>query len=177
VSRSAPLVRRAEPADFAEVARLTVEAYRADGQLEEEHGYGDLLADVATRAEHSEILVAADADPADPAGGALLGAVAFVLPGTRYAELSKPGEAEFRMLAVDPAAQRRGVARALVRACVQRATVLGCGSLVISTRDRNTAAFALYDTFGFVREPALDWTPVPGVNLLGLRLKLPAATA
>jgi ribosomal protein S18 acetylase RimI-like enzyme len=170
VTSAVVTVRRAAPEDFAEVARLTVEAYRADGQLEEEHGYGDLLADVATRAEHSEILVATD-------GVALLGAVAFVLPGTRYAELSKLGEAEFRMLAVDPAAQRRGVARALVRACVQRATVLGCGSLVISTRDRNAAAFALYDTFGFVREPALDWTPVPGVNLLGLRLKLPAPTA
>jgi len=98
-----------------------------------------------------------------------------VRPGTRYAELSKPGEAEFRMLAVDPAAQRRGVARALVRACVERASAAGCGSLVICTRDRNTAAFALYDRFGFVREPALDWVPVPGVNLLGLRLKLPAA--
>ncbi|MEV4509762.1 N-acetyltransferase [Dactylosporangium sp. NPDC049525] len=168
MTSAAVTVRPATPDDFAEVARLTVEAYRADGQLEEEHGYGEVLADVATRAQHSEILVAAD-------GGALLGAVAFVLPGTRYAELSKPGEAEFRMLAVDPAAQRRGVARALVRACVERAATAGCGSLVISTRDRNTAAFALYDSFGFVREPALDWTPVPGVNLLGLRLKLPAA--
>jgi ribosomal protein S18 acetylase RimI-like enzyme len=169
-------VRLATPEDYAEVARLTVAAYRADGQLEEEHGYGAVLADVATRAAHSEILVAVDSgDAVDSGAGALLGAVAFVLPGTRYAELSRPGEAEFRMLAVDPAAQRRGVARALVRACVQRASAAGCGSLVISTRDRNTAAFALYDRFGFVREPALDWVPVPGVNLLGLRLRLPAA--
>lgn len=172
VPQRVPVVRRAEPEDYAEVARLTVAAYRADGQLDDEHGYGAVLADVATRAAHSEVLVAVD--QAEPRGAPLLGAVAFVLPGTRYAELSKPGEAEFRMLAVDPAAQRRGVARALVRACVQRATVLGCGSLVISTRDRNTAAFALYDTFGFVREPALDWSPAPGVHLVGLRLKLPA---
>jgi ribosomal protein S18 acetylase RimI-like enzyme len=171
VTAAVVTVRRAEPGDHAEVARLTVAAYRADGQLEEEHGYGELLADVATRAAHSEVLVAVDGS-----AGPLLGAVAFVLPGTRYAELSKPGEAEFRMLAVDPAAQRRGVAWALVRACVERATVLGCGSMVISTRDRNTAAFALYEGFGFVREPALDWVPVPGVNLLGLRLKLPTNT-
>lgn len=173
MTAAAVTVRRAEPGDFAEVARLTVEAYHADGQLEEEHGYGDLLADVATRAEHTEVLVAVNV-PADGPAGPLLGAVAFVLPGTRFAELSRPGEAEFRMLAVDPRAQRRGVARALVRACVERASALGYGSLVISTRDRNTAAFALYDSFGFVREPALDWTPVPGVDLLGLRLKLPA---
>jgi len=25
---------------------------------------------------------------------------------------------------------------------------------------------------GFVREPGLDWTPIPGVHLLGLRLDL-----
>ncbi|GAA1521677.1 GNAT family N-acetyltransferase [Dactylosporangium maewongense] len=166
MTRQPPLVRRADPEDHAGVARLTVAAYRADGQLDDEHGYADVLADVTTRAAHCEILVAADGD-------VLLGAVAFVLPGTRYAELSRPGEAEFRMLAVDPAAQRRGVARALVRACIDRATVLGCGSMVICTRDRNSAALALYDTFGFVREPALDWTPVEGVTLLGLRLKLP----
>ena len=56
-------VRRAEPGDYAEVARLTVAAYRADGQLEEEHGYGEALADVATRAGHSEVLVAVDGAP------------------------------------------------------------------------------------------------------------------
>jgi ribosomal protein S18 acetylase RimI-like enzyme len=160
-------VRLIEPDEFAEVSRLTVDAYRADGQLDEDHGYAEVLADVASRAADGDILVAADG------AGQLLGAVTFVLPGSRYAELARDGEAEFRTLAVDPAAQRRGVARTLVRACIDRAESLGCRALVISTRDFNKAAIALYGSFGFERDPGLDWSPVPGVNLLGLRLGLP----
>lgn len=165
------LVRAATPADFAAVARLTVAAYEADGQLKGEHGYAATLADVATRAEHGEVLVAVD-----EATGEALGSVTFVLPGTRYAELSAAGEAEFRMLAVDPAAQGRGVGAALVDACVARATELGCTAVVICVRSGfATAAHRLYQRRGFVRTPELDWSPVAGVELHGLRLDLTLA--
>ncbi|MGW4499386.1 GNAT family N-acetyltransferase [Micromonospora sp. NPDC004336] len=164
-------VRRAGPEDFAAVARLTVAAYEADGQLKGEHGYAAVLADVAARAEHGEVLVAVDG-----AGGGVLGSVTFVLPGSRYAELSRPGEAEFRMLAVDPAAQGRGVGAALVEDCVSRATELGCTAVTICVRSGfATAAQRLYERRGFVRVPELDWSPVAGVELLGLRLDLPPA--
>lgn len=163
---SALAVRPIEPGDHAEISRLTVEAYRADGQLEQAPGYVEVLADVAGRAAQADVLVAVDGDR-------VLGAVTFTLPGGAYAELSRPGEAEFRTLAVDPSAQRRGVARALVWACIERAGELGCAALVICVRDFNKAAFALYDGFGFERDPALDWSPGPGIDLLGLRLRLP----
>lgn len=162
-NQSTPLVRLATPEDFAEVARLTVAAYAESGQLSSEHGYEKVLADVAGRAAHSEILVAED-------DGVLLGAVAFVLPGSQFAEISRDGEAEFRTLAVDPAAQRRGVARALVRACVRRAGELGAGALVICVRDFNTVAWDMYLKLGFTPLPERDWSPVPGVDLLALRL-------
>ncbi|NES15867.1 MULTISPECIES: GNAT family N-acetyltransferase [unclassified Micromonospora] len=165
------LVRRAEPADHPAVARLTVAAYEADGQLKGETGYGAVLADVASRAETGEVLVAVD-----EATGEVLGAVTFVLAGTPYAELSGPGEAEFRMLAVDPAAQGRGAGAALVRACVARATELGCSAVVICVRSgMAVAAHRLYARLGFVRAPEKDWSPLAGVDLLGLRLELPAS--
>ncbi|MEH0972694.1 GNAT family N-acetyltransferase [Micromonospora sp. CPCC 205546] len=161
-------VRRAGPDDFAAVARLTVAAYEADGQLKNEHGYATVLADVASRAEDGEVLVAAD-----DATGELLGSVTFVLPGTRYAELSRAGEAEFRMLAVDPAAQGRGVGGTLVDACLSRAAELGCSAVVICVRSGYAAsAQRLYRRRGFVRAPELDWTPLPGVDLLALRRPL-----
>ncbi|PGH42610.1 Ribosomal protein S18 acetylase RimI [Micromonospora sediminicola] len=164
------LVRRAEPADFPAVARLTVAAYEADGQLKGENGYAVVLADVAGRAETGEVLVAVDQPT-----GSVLGAVTFVLPGTPYAELAGPGEAEFRMLAVDPAAQGRGAGAALARACVARAVELGCTAVVICVRDGMAAsARRLYDGLGFVRLPEKDWSPLPGVELLGLRLALTA---
>lgn len=163
-------VRPVAPADHAAVARLTVAAYEADGQLKGEHGYAAVLADVPARVEHGEVLVAVDAGT-----DAVLGSVLFVLPGTRYAELSGAGEAEFRMLAVDPAAQGRGVGAALVEACVARATELGCSALVICIRDGLAAsAQRLYLRRGFIRAPELDWSPVADVLLRGMRLSLPA---
>jgi ribosomal protein S18 acetylase RimI-like enzyme len=159
------LVRPARPEDFDAIARLSVAAYRADGQITDESEYAKTLADVSTRAEAGELLVAVTE-------GAVVGSVLFVLPGSPYAELSRPGEAEFRMLAVDPAAQRRGVGEALARACLDRAAELGCRAVVISTRDFATAAQRLYARLGFVRAPELDWSPAPGIDLLGLRLDL-----
>lgn len=162
------LVRRAEPVDFPAVARLTVAAYEADGQLKGEHGYGAVLADVSTRAASGEVLVAVDEET-----DAVLGSVTFVLPGTPFAELSGPGEAEFRMLAVDPGAQGRGVGAALAEACVGRAAGLGCAAVVICVRaGMADSAHRLYQRLGFVRSPEKDWSPLAGVDLLGLRLDL-----
>lgn len=161
-------IRPARPADHPQIALLTVAAYRADWQVTPGHPYERVLADVAGRAGAGELLVAT----AEP-GGKVLGSVLFVLPGSRYAELSGPGEAEFRMLAVDPSAQGRGIGEALARACLDRATALGCRALVICTRDFAQAAQRLYARLGFVRTPELDWSPRRGIHLFAMRLDLP----
>jgi ribosomal protein S18 acetylase RimI-like enzyme len=160
-------VRIADPAQFDAIARVTLAAYEADGQLAGEHGYERVLADVPARARAGELLVAVD-----EATDEVLGSVLFVLPGSPYAELSSPDEAEFRMLAVDPAAQGRGAGEALVRACLARAVDAGCARVVICVRSFSTPAQRLYGRLGFVRVPALDWSPVAGVELLGLRRDL-----
>ncbi|MFJ6198314.1 GNAT family N-acetyltransferase [Micromonospora sp. NPDC092111] len=170
---TAVLVRRAAAAEFAAVARLTVAAYEADGQLKGESGYAGVLADVASRAADGEVLVAVDG-----ATGVLLGSVTFVRSGSPYAELAGPGEAEFRMLAVDPAAQGRGAGAALVRACLSRAVAQGCTAVVICVRSGFAdTAHRLYAGLGFVRTPERDWSPLPGVELLGLRRELTPAPA
>jgi ribosomal protein S18 acetylase RimI-like enzyme len=171
----------ATPADHTTIALLTIAAYRADWQVTPGHPYERVLADVAGRAGAGELLVAIapelsrrSAGPASPAAGRVVGAVLFVLPGSRYAELAGPGEAEFRMLAVHPDAQGRGVGDALVRACLDRATARGCRAVRIFTRDTAAAAQRLYQRLGFVRTPARDWRPMRGVNLVALRFDLPA---
>jgi ribosomal protein S18 acetylase RimI-like enzyme len=162
------LVRAATPADFDAIGELTVAAYGADGQLEGEHDYATHLRDVANRAGAGELLVAVDADD----DGSVLGAVTYVLPGSPYAEISRPGEAEFRMLAVAPAAQGRGVGAALARACVERAREQGCDAVVICVRDIAATARRMYDRLGFTPIPDRDWSPYPGVFLVALRLDL-----
>ena|SRR5690554_2753870 len=159
-------VRLARPDDYPEIGRLTLVAYLADGQVRPGQPYYPVLADVAARATWGEIFVAQGDD------SQLLGAVLFVLAGSEYAELAGPGEAEFRMLAVDPSAQGRGIGEALARACLARAAELGCRAVVISARDFATRAHRLYAKLGFVRMPEHDWTPLPGVNLLALRCEI-----
>jgi ribosomal protein S18 acetylase RimI-like enzyme len=163
------VVRLAEPREYDAVGQLTVAAYRGDGFLSGDIDYVGSLRDAASRAKHADLLVALpdEATHAHPAG-----TVTFCRPGSRYAELSVDGEAEFRMLAVDSQYRGRGVGETLVRACADRARNDGCRRLVCCSRPDMYAAHRLYERLGFVRAPELDWQPVPGFDLLGYTLEL-----
>src|SRR5579875_523911 len=165
-------VRPVRPHEHGKAGALIVDAYRTlpGGHLSDD--YARLLADVARRAQESEVLVAVAR--ADEAGeGEVCGCVTFVPgPTSPWAELLEPGEAGIRMLAVRPDAQGRGAGRALVGACIARARALGCKALVLHTTPWMTAAHRLYEAAGFVRFPARDWVPAPDVPLLAYRLEL-----
>jgi GNAT superfamily N-acetyltransferase len=161
------LIRPALPAELDTVGRLTVEAYTADGHLSGSDGYAAELRDAARRAELATLLVAVDGAAPEP-----LGTVTFALAGTAYAEISAPGEAEFRMLAVAPAARGRGVGAALVQACVDRAVATGSTALALCSMASMTPAHRIYGRFGFVRAPDRDWEPEPGIRLVAYLLTL-----
>ncbi len=74
------------------------------------------------------------------------------------------------MLAVTPAARRRGVARALIEHCLEVAECDGLTEIVLSSLPTMTAAHGLYTSLGFERAPDLDWSPAPKVWLWGFRL-------
>ncbi|MFI5956591.1 GNAT family N-acetyltransferase [Cryptosporangium sp. NPDC051539] len=153
-------IRTARPAEYAEIGALTFHAYAADGLLANDSGYADELRDAEHRANHCDLLVAADEQ------GRLLGTVTFCLPGSPYAELSSEGQAEFRMLAVAPEHRSRGVGSRLVRECLDRAARHEATSVVLSTKKQMHSAQRLYERFGFHRTEQLDWNPMPGVELL-----------
>ena len=85
---------------------------------------------------------------------------------------ARPDEAEFRMLAVDPAAQGRGVALALMQRIMDESRARGYSALVCSTETSMRAAQHIYERVGFVSDPARDWSPVAGVDLIAFRLRL-----
>jgi ribosomal protein S18 acetylase RimI-like enzyme len=161
-------IRPARPADLDAIGAVTVEAYTADGFLGEtvEEGYSDQLRDAARRAEHAELVVAVDS------ADAVLGSVTVVHPGTVFAEISREGELEFRMLGVSPAARGRGIGAALTAAVLERAGEIGCRRVVMSSLDLMKTAHRMYERLGFVRLPERDWEPVPGVHLIAYTFDL-----
>lgn len=164
------VIRPAHDAELAAVGELTYQAYAADGFATTETGYAQQLRDAAGRAREAELYVAESED------GALLGTVTFCPEGSAYRELARPGEGEFRMLAVAPEARGRGVGEAMVRMCVERATELGYAALVLSSMRNQPTAHRIYERVGFRRTPDLDWQPAPSVDLLAYRLDLSPPT-
>jgi ribosomal protein S18 acetylase RimI-like enzyme len=157
------LIRDASPAEHAELGELCVRAYRHLGSVSDR--YAGSLRDVAGRAQTARILVAADDGPP-------LGCVTLILGDGPWREISRPDEGEFRMLAVDPAAQGRGVGEALVRACIGEVRRAERARVVLSSAADMLAAHRLYERLGFTRAPERDWSPVPGVQLRVYELAL-----
>ena len=159
-------IRSALSAEFPAVADVCEAAYapylRAGGR------YRAVLRDVAARAADAEVLVAEDRDD-----DRVLGTVTFVPDGGPLGEIADLAEAEFRMLAVDPAAQGRGVGAALLRRVLSESRGRGKAGVVCSSLPEMRAAHRVYERAGFRRAPQRDWSPADGVRLLAFVTTLP----
>ena len=159
-------IRRARSGDLDGVGEVTVAAYQPYVDETSETGYVTHLRDAAARDREAELWVAVDDE------GALLGSVTVCPEGSPWRELAQPGEGEIRMLAVSPGAQGRGVGHALASHAVDEFRAGGAHGVVLCTMTRMTGAHRIYERLGFTRDPDLDWSPAPGVDLLGFRLDL-----
>src|SRR5437588_1719836 len=86
------------------------------------------------------------------AGGKILGFVTVVIDGPE-----QPGE--IYMIAVDPAAQREGVGRALTEHALQQIRDAGCRVAVVGTGGDpgHAPARALYESCGFTALPLVNY--------------------
>ncbi|HUH06723.1 MAG TPA: GNAT family N-acetyltransferase [Egibacteraceae bacterium] len=84
------------------------------------------------------------------------------------------GEEEFgvRLLSVHPSARHRGLGRALMRYCADRAREEGRKRIVLTTHVEMDSAHRLCREMGFARDRKLDHDHVPGVRLEGYALDL-----
>jgi GNAT superfamily N-acetyltransferase len=148
-------IRPALAADAERAGEVVVRAYHALLGEQLGAGYAAQLADVAGRLDQSEVLVAT-------MDGEVLGSVTFVADeSSPMADSLRPGEAGIRMLAVDPEAQRCGLGRALVSACLERARALGKTGVFLYSMPEMVAAHHLYQALGFTRAVDRDWTAAP----------------
>ncbi|HZP89702.1 MAG TPA: GNAT family N-acetyltransferase [Actinomycetota bacterium] len=157
-------VREATPEEHEETGRVTALAYREFARPEDPdwEEYLARIADVRARAKRTTVLVAVE-------DGRILGSVTLELDGRTEDEDAReplaPDEAHLRMLGVHPEARRRGIARALMEACVERARAAGRRRLTLNTTERMRAARAMYERMGFRRTP--DRVFPDGFVLLG----------
>ena len=165
VRRSPIVIREVRPEEFDTLGEITVDAYREVGEIDT--AYFPELRDVAGRAAQVPVLVATE-----KGSGAVLGGVTYVPGPGPFHEGEFREAASFRMLAVSAAARGRGVGRALVEACIERARAERRPAIGIYTRPFMAAAHRLYRSLGFRRLPALDWEFMPGEWLWAYRLDL-----
>jgi ribosomal protein S18 acetylase RimI-like enzyme len=158
-------VRTAHPEEYGRIGELTAAVYVAGGYISPNGAYIPLLRDAAARARDAELIVAVQ-------GGEPAGTITYCPHGSPWAQLTAPGEAEFRMLAVAPAARGLGLGEALVRHCIARARENRCTILRLSTEPIMHAAHRIYQRLGFARTPERDWYPEPGSRLLTYALPL-----
>lgn len=143
-------IRPALTDELARVGDLTAQAYLADDLIDADHRYVEELRAAVRRAEEATVLVAVEE-------GAVIGTVTLTDGDSPWVEIAGPGEAELRMLAVDPVARGQGVGERLARAALELARERGASTLVLSSLDRMRTAHRVYERLGMVRAEDRDW--------------------
>ncbi|MDQ4145109.1 MAG: GNAT family N-acetyltransferase [Actinomycetota bacterium] len=114
-------IREAGVEDLDEVARLTARAYEEFGSVSSPKFAQAFLADaqkVHSQIDQSTLLVA-------EREGRLVGAVTLYLDGSAYAPGWPRESPAVRLLAVDPNERGKGIGKALVAECLERARKQG----------------------------------------------------
>ena len=152
------LIRVAESSEYAEAGRVTAEAYRIDDLLRRADGLIDTayeaeLTDAGRRAREAELLVAVE-------NGHVLGTVTWCPPTSPWRELAtEQDQAEFRMLSVAAAGRRRGVGRALVTACLERARAERMREVLLSSLPQMTGRMRSIASSALCLRPSLITAP------------------
>lgn len=162
-------VRLITPGEYVAVGALSEAAYRHDYSISDD--YAANIRDVADRAVNHQVWVAVDVG-----SGELLGTVATPKAGERLSELARPGELDFRLLAVSAAARRRGVGRLLVEHVIELARTRYAAAVVMNSGPQMIGAHQLYAQLGFARLPDRETRVVEGgTRLFAFGLDLTAA--
>ncbi|MBN9178419.1 MAG: LLM class flavin-dependent oxidoreductase [Microbacterium sp.] len=166
-------IRLVRTEEYARAGEVTAAAYIASyGALSDQ--YLTSLRDVAARVREGDVWVATD-----PTGD-LLGTVWVSRPNRPLnPDIGRPGETDFRQLAVAPHARGRGIGEALTRHVIALAAERGSHRVVMNSGPEMTGAHALYTKLGFrrlpEREQERELEPGRVVTLLAFGYDLDAA--
>ncbi|WP_371030897.1 GNAT family N-acetyltransferase [Pseudoclavibacter sp. JSM 162008] len=167
-------IRLVRHGEIEAIGRLTERAYSNDYEVTP--SYAEDLRDAASRARRDEVWVAEDI-----ATGQILGSVWTPRPGERISQLARPGELDFRMLAVAPEARGRGIGQALAGHVIALGRDRGASRVVMNSGPEMLGAHRLYERLGFVhltdREGPKEVAPGIVVHLYAFGYDLSASPA
>jgi len=143
------IVRAAVAADYDDIRRIGVDAYVRGGFIEADGPYARELAAVEERAAIHPVYVAVR-------DGVVAGSVTLASGTGHLVEFASAGQVEMRMLTVDPAFQRAGIARALVLHSIEAVREGGFDAIVLRSATDLLPAHALYASMGFERYEEQD---------------------
>jgi len=143
------LVREARPEDDAAVGEILVSGYLTRyAQKMPEVVLTDRrkaeLRDVASKRKEALVLVA-------ELEGKVVGTVTVWRPGAAASEAWLPEACDLRHLAIDPAAQGRGLSKPLLDEAERRARQMGANYVCLHVRRGNRGVAKLYMDRGYVR--------------------------
>jgi GNAT superfamily N-acetyltransferase len=149
------VIRPAIEADVDTLRAVIARANESFRNLVAEELFASYLAsamDVERRLVEGEVL-AAELD------GGVVGTITFYRDARDEGMpvLFPDGTAGIRATAVDPVARGRGIGRAMVEACIDRATDAGATGVGLHTATFMVAAVTVYERCGFVRAPRYDF--------------------
>lgn len=163
------IIRDARPEERAAVLELTLAAYQQ---------YAGRMPHWEAYQRHLRALLEGDIAPGvcivAELGGALAGSVLLYPASAKvYSVEAANGDwPELRLLAVATSLRGRGVGKELLEECVRRARADGESYLGLHTEDMMDVAQQMYQSRGFKRLPEKDFTPAPGIQVKGYRLRL-----
>jgi GNAT superfamily N-acetyltransferase len=166
-------IRNAKPEEFTETGNLMVQVY---SQLEgfpkesEQPNYYKMLANIGelTNNPGTELLVAVSSD------NKIVGGVVFFSDMKYYGSggtaTKEENSAGFRLLAVSPIVQGKGIGKLLTMVCIEKAKNKRLKQVIIHSTKAMQIAWKMYENIGFKRSEDLDFMqgelPVFGFRLL-----------
>lgn len=144
-------IEKASPEDYADIAKLNVEAYREYAAQMTDESWRTMARNISATdliTEHSTFIVAR-------VEGRLAGSVAYGRPGRGIAPIPKEW-ASIRVLAVAPEHRGQGIARALMDECLRLAAADHAPTVGLFTSEVMAAARRRYESMGFVIDHEIE---------------------
>lgn len=165
------IIRDALPIEFPRIKELRLAAYEEHAAKIPEDHWNALKHQIISDEDNPKIeTMVAEVNGKIVGTVVLYPAEAQAYQGLAENNLTYP---ELRKLAVSDEARGKGVAKALIQECINRAIKNGYDAMGLHTADFMETAMKLYEKMGFVRIPEEDFIPLDdGIVVKAFRITL-----